>query len=220
MTRRGVLGLIGGGTLAAMLAGCLRRPSAKYRFKMTVEVETPGGFRTGSSVLEVRAWYESGLDPSGKVRGWDVNGEATAVDLPGGKLLVALLKPANGMHDNLAQMSMAALDHTYRNDWVESATRIAANQGLRSPAQVAQSDYPLLVTFTDPADPWTIERVDPAAFAVTRILVETTSEPVTKGIVARLRWLPNAYDLLCGTNFAPRGIPVGDFKRLFASEMR
>jgi hypothetical protein len=50
MARRGALGLLAG-TVAALLSGCgsfFR--SGSYRFRMTVEVETPEGVRTGSSV--------------------------------------------------------------------------------------------------------------------------------------------------------------------------
>ncbi len=52
MARRGVLGLLAGGA-AALLGGCgLIWGSDRLRQKITVEVETPDGPRTGSSVVE------------------------------------------------------------------------------------------------------------------------------------------------------------------------
>lgn len=51
MNRRVTLGsLLALGTLA--LAGC-GDPTPTYRYRLTVEVNTPEGLRTGSSVIEV-----------------------------------------------------------------------------------------------------------------------------------------------------------------------
>ena len=47
----------------------------------------------------------------------------------------------------------------------------------------------MLVTFGDINDPKSVERIDPAAIGVRRIIVEVTDEPVTTGIEKRLGWL-------------------------------
>ena len=48
MARRGVIGLLAGG-IAAFLGGCgILGSKSSYRFKMTVEVDTPEGVRSGS----------------------------------------------------------------------------------------------------------------------------------------------------------------------------
>ena len=197
MARRGVLGLLAGG-VAALLSACNPLGGSGYRFKMTVEVETPEGLRIGSSVYEVWAESNSKLLPEERSRDWGVNGEAVAVDLPGGRTLFALLKTLNGRREDLALMSMAALDPVFKNDVVESAQRIASGDGITSPAEVRAADYPLLVTFADPADPTSVQRVDPANLAASfgpgvtlkRITVEVTKDPVTTGIEKRLGWLP------------------------------
>lgn len=193
MARRGVLGLIAGG-VAGLLSGCGLFGGRTYRFRMTVEVETPEGLRIGSSVYEVWAESNSKLLPEERSRDWGVNGEAVAVDLPGGRTLFALLKTLNGRREDLALMSMAALDPLFKNDVVESAQRIASGDGITSPAAVRATDYPLLVTFADPADPTSVQRVDPANLAASfgpgvtlkRITVEVTKDPVTTGIEKRL----------------------------------
>lgn len=226
MARRGVLGLMAGG-MTALLSGCGVFGGNSYRFKMTVEVDTPQGLRKGSSVYEVTARSKAGLDPSGKVREKTLRGEAVAVDLPGGKTLFALLKTVNPMREDLALMSMAALDPAFKNDWVESAARIRNEDGIRSPAWIAASNYPLLVTFGNLSDPKSVARVDPVNLTTSfgpgvrlkGISVEVTDGAVTIGIERRLGWLPKVYDMLRGVEFTPEGIPLGNFKGLFSTEI-
>ena len=197
IARRTVLGLFAGGA-AALLGGCRLLGGNSYRFKMTVDVETPQGLRTGSSVYEVTAFKTSELIAGGTSSDSTVKGEAAAVDLPGGRTLFALLKTINPMRDDLALMSMAALDPAFSNNRVESTKRIAFGDGIRSPNEVVVSDYPLLVNFRDLSAPHTVERIDAANLAATfgpdyrlrRIMVQVTDEPVTTGIVKRLTWLP------------------------------
>lgn len=199
MARRGVIGLIGSG-LTALLSGCGLFGGSSYRFRMTVEVETPGGLKTGSSTYEVAAKNLISILPDMADRQWSIKGEAVAVDLPGGKTLFALLK-TGAIQGDLAGLSMAALDPAFKNDIVESAQRIARGDGIRSPAEVAPSDYPMLVTFGDIADPASVVQVDPADMAarfgagvkLRRIVVEVTDEAVSSGIEDRLAWLPEYY---------------------------
>jgi len=197
MVRRTVLGLFVSGA-AALLAGCGLFGGNSYRFKMTVEVDTPQGLRTGSSVYEVMAFKTSELITGGSSSDSTLKGEALAVDLPGGRTLFALLKTVNPMREDLALMSMAALDPAFRYNRAESAQRIASDNGARSPAEVTRADYPLLVTFRNLSAPDTVERVNPANLAAAlgpgyklrRITVQRTDEPVTTGIEKRLTWLP------------------------------
>ena len=187
---------IGGGLLAP-LAGCGVIGAERYRFRMTVEVDTPNGVRTGSSVYEVKAWNPPKLLPEERSRDWSVRGEAVAVDLPGGRTLFALLKTVNPMRDDLTRMSMAALDPAFRNDVVERARRIVLGRGIRSPAEVEPSDYPLLVTFRNLADPRSLERIAPKdlpvsfgpGVALKRIVVEKTSAAITTEIKTRITWI-------------------------------
>lgn len=201
MSRRRVMGLLAGAA-SAVLAGCGLLGSNSYRFRMTVEAETPQGPKRGTAVYAVKAQNHTQLLPDMRGRSRDVRGEAVAVDLPGGRTFFALLKTMNQAgDDDLAYMSMATLDPAYKNDWVESARRISSGEGIRSPAEVAVDDYPLLVTFRDIADPASVEQVDPADLAssfgpgvrLKRITVEITDDPVTTGIEKRLGWLSDYY---------------------------
>jgi hypothetical protein len=47
----------------------------------------------------------------------------------------------------------------------------------------------MMVRFRDLNDPKSVERVDPEAAGVKRIIVETTGDDVTTGIEKRLGWL-------------------------------
>jgi hypothetical protein len=63
---RGLIGAFSG--LAVLtLSGCgLFADKHTYRYRLTVEVDTPQGVRSGSSVIEATAWESSGL---GEFRG-------------------------------------------------------------------------------------------------------------------------------------------------------
>lgn len=192
ISRRLFAALIGGAALCG-LVGCISPPRYRYRFKMTIEVETPEGNRSGSSVYEVTAQNLHALSPDEADRRWSTKGEAVAVDLPGGVTLFGLLK-TGAMHGDMASLSMAALDPAFNNDVVESAERIATGQGIISPAIVKQSDYPMLVWFRDVKDPRSVLQVDPydlvasfgAGYRLKSITVQLTNEPVSTGIDERM----------------------------------
>ena len=194
MARRGFFGILAAGA-AALLGACGVSGGDTYRFKMTVEVDTPEGVMTGWSVYEVEAKNVAALTPGGIGLQMKVRGEALAVDLPGGKTLFALLKTVNVKgHNDLGYTSMVALDPLFRWDYVESAERIASRVGLTSPAEVITENYPMLVSFRDVTDPTSLELVDPENLAATfgpgvrlrRFTAEVIDVPMTTGIEKRL----------------------------------
>ena len=94
-----------------------------------------------------------------------------------------------------------------------------SGDGITSPAEVRAADYPLLVTFADPADPTSVQRVDPANLAASfgpgvtlkRITVEVTNDPVTTGIEKRLGWLGTQRGALLNipvSEYPPLGTPL------------
>ena len=97
--RRAVFGLL---VAPLFLSGCAELFPSKYRFRMTVEVETPEGLRRGSSVYQIWANDTTSILPDEAKRDWGSKGEAVAVDLPGGKTLFALMKTANSMREDMA----------------------------------------------------------------------------------------------------------------------
>lgn len=226
MSGRRAASMLGAMLAALLLSACdLLTPltDESYRFRMTVEVDTPEGLRTGSSVYEVTAGNRTAILPDMADRDKSLRGEAVAVDLPDGRTLFALLKTPNWRRDDLVGMSMDALDPVYNNDWVESAERISDGDGIVSPAEVHPEVYPYLVTFRNPQVPETVQRVDPANLAksfgegvrLERVWVEVTDDPVTTGIERRLPWLHQIRAITSKAKQFPKDIPVGDFSGLF-----
>ena len=190
--RRLVIGTLLG-AVGIVMSGCSHNPSYTYRFKMTVVIETPSGLKTGSSVYEVGAGNKTRLTSEEGTRFVWTKGEAVAVDLDNGQTLFTLLK-TGALQGDMASLSMSALDTAFKYDIVESAARIVNREGIRSPAEVKQRDYPMLVTFKDLRDPKSVQQVDPdklassfgPGYALKSITVQVTDEPVTTGIEKRL----------------------------------
>ena len=206
MTRRGAVGFLAMAASALLTAGCWR-PSEELRYRLTVEVETPQGLRTGSSVIEVRGVRNPDwVNPEGRGTRSSFKGEAPAVDLPGGKTLFALLKTAGGASDAADYPWLAFRDRLKDSqDWLDSMRRMRGWIGEVVPMPATEtvirnktlSALPLLVTFGDINDPKSVEQVDPADLAksfgrgvhLRRITVEITDGAVTMGIEKKLVWI-------------------------------
>lgn len=160
------------------LSGC--RSRYEWRQKLTVTVETPHGEYSGSSVVEVVALFGQ-LPASGNEVEYKVSGEATIVELGGGRYLFALL---GGSEERFYR----ALGYNY-GDRGTKLKRISGMQG--ETRMLERENYPLLVTFENVSDPTTVRQVDPTDFvasfgpgyALKSITLEITDEPVTEGSV-------------------------------------
>ena len=214
MARRGVMGVLAGAA-AAVLGGC-GKSSASYRFRMTVVVETPQGLKTGSSVMEVRLTRGMAIGDSSGV-GSSVRGEAVVVDLPHGPLFVLLQVPDAGpplqaiVPDALlgrrssgpdeVMADTAKLGSTWFSEYKADLPRHRDNG-----CEQSDNGWPLMVRFRDLSDPRSVEKVDPEAIGVKRIVVETTGDDVTTGIEKRLGWLRDeglTLDPDSGPSFSP-----------------
>lgn len=178
-----------------------------YRYRLTVEVETPEGLRSGSSVIEVRQrMVRPGSNPAGMAVERRIRGEAVAVDLPGGGTLFALLRSDNNV-DWASYVMQTIAPRTQGEDFRQQLDDMLALEGeivlprMFPPAGHLEerSAYPMLVTFGDIDDPTSVALVDPDDLAATfgegvslkRITVQITDDPVTTGIEERLGWLEN-----------------------------
>ena len=186
------------------LLGC-KVNSTPYHYKLSVEVETPEGARAGSSVIAVHMPNQlKGTEVLGG-SGPSAQGEAVAIDLPGGKTLFALLRSQT----NVDWAGSAHLESVDRKQAMfsdkEQYVEMLRNNRLVYPVQRwiegggdrKIDGYPMLVTFKDMADPKSVARVDPdnlaasfgAGYKLKAITVTGTDEPVTTGIGKRLGWL-------------------------------
>ncbi|MEY9110339.1 hypothetical protein ABH999_006535 [Bradyrhizobium yuanmingense] len=192
------------GLLALLVGGDqirINRPDHKYR--LTVEVTTPAGIKTGSAILAVvpdRNYNRSGRTTT--------RGEAVFVDLGQGKNIVVLLAHQQGAKLDLDDINYVAL----RAYGAARGNRVSFKDMSRQSGVVpVQGELtPVLVSFGDLGDPNTARRVasDKAeailgeGYAIRSFSAEVVpngfwpidfggalGEPVTRGIEAKLPWL-------------------------------
>lgn len=190
MGLRGVLGIVTAGVAAAALWQC--SPNNALRYKMTVEVDTPEGVKSGFTVREMGLSTDNIMRPTTG----SLKGEAVAVDLPGGQVLFALLTGGDGDVDYAMQIGGRA------EVWGKSPSEPRYGPVELYPAApntvgLERTDpLPMLVRFRDLSNPKSVERVAPANLAATfgpgvrlrRITVEMTDGDVTTGIERRFSW--------------------------------
>jgi len=201
LARRIVVSLLAVSAVTFLPACSERLPT--YRYRMTVEVETPEGLRTASSVIEVRTIRGSGF-PGPEAAGISSRaiGEAVAVDLGRRGTLFALLRGPPELDwalDYAQGIAPAVLlpGLVDRSGTPEAwGNNLGALKEVRGSVALRADQYPLLVRFRDIANPRTVERVNvddlAAAFGegvrLRRISVEITEDPVTEGIIRHLPW--------------------------------
>ena len=176
------------GVASMVLVGCgLFMSSSSYRYRMTVE-----GTHSGSSVYEILAEKKNGpLLPDEKPGGSIIKGEALVIETPSGPVF-ALLTPAQGGGDLIGAITRALTPDIVWNgqpNFWKAVNRLASAGEGEVKAELPREEWPMMVRFRDLNDPKSVERVDPAAAGVTRVLLETTKDDVTVGIEKRLGWL-------------------------------
>jgi hypothetical protein len=190
------------GLLAALFIGDqirINRPGHKYR--MTVEVETPDGVKTGSGVMVVTP--HRGYN-RGNTR---FTGDAVYVDLGGGKNVVATLAHLDKAID------LDAVNYVALRAYPEAfGKRVNFNDMSKQTGVVPVKGVliPVLLAFADPANPGSAKVVAPddagavlgKGFALRGVTAEVVpngfwpldfggvlGEPVTRGIAGKLPWL-------------------------------
>lgn len=213
-------------------------PLKKWRYKMTVVIDTPEGVKTGSAVREVTfKTSTSRLPESGPTVTF--TGEAVVVDLGKRGVLFALLKGANGSQDYGSDVSFRVFPYLITSK--EPLDQLP-NPG---PKILSSAEYPIMVKFNDLNDPKTVKAVyqrdvSPPPYNVDEnkeiaklsqnlemmfgsgvslkeISIEIVDEPLIKMID---RWLPWLAALKGGylhagntSRGAPLGLYGGNFKR-------
>lgn len=218
-----------------MLAACGMGsdPTPDYRYRLTVEVETPQGRKTGSSVIEVQQrLVRPGSNPAGQAVRFSLRGEAVAVDLGEDRTLFALLRSDSDV-EWASRVMLQLLPRLANASWEERFDDMMALEG-KGAIEVPRSwpkkgfldersAYPMLVTFGDLADPTSVAEVDPDDLAATfgegvslkRITVQMTDDPVTTGIEQRLGWLGQIKSMGVKRSDFPDDVPVGAFSEMF-----
>jgi hypothetical protein len=184
---------------ALTLAGCGGDRFPDYRFRMTVEAETPAGTKTAFSVIQDETREVGAFDSStGKILNTKIIGEAVTVELAQGDLVFALLsKPDNVMF--AAGLPSRAIRPVYADDLPDDEQYDSSVRLQKAIAQATgvhdlpRADWPMFVRFRDIADPASVEEVNPDALPgggrIKRITIEITDDEVTTGIEKRLLWV-------------------------------
>lgn len=187
--------------IAVALTGCSR--SENYRYKLTLAVNTPEGVKRGSSVTEWVFW-EVSIPARGTAH--KLRGEALYLDLgPGARPLIALLtshlheKRGGTVWDWSGGSLLSRLYGLPSEDFMDHVAHLSR---MRGPHRIDLEDLPDLVTFADVNDPNSVIEVDPNDLQATlgpnvtwnETTLESTDEPVTKGIETKLRWIPSYND--------------------------
>ena len=238
LCRRSILALVVGAAGAGVLSACATRMPS-YRYRMTVEVETPEGLRSGSSVMEVGGFIESQFAP-GEARGRSVQhvtGEAIRVEMPGGRMLFALMvSDRDPEYMTSAALTAAANEPWYSQKLSPNERRKLRDKFLSRPQQIPRSvdrarsqnadlfdNYPIFVTFGNTNDPQSIRRVNPDSLSAVfgsgvhlkRITVQLTRDPVTREMKEYLPWIDGAATIPFPPAFDAQFHTFGNYRSIF-----
>lgn len=218
-------------TCAAATFGCaILKKDAKVNYRVTVAIDGPEGKVRGSGVWSWRLEKPTAAlatPYSGKFEG-----EAIPIELRGGRVVYAILRGRGGSHDMASMMpervfgdigrSFRGQEQLHANDRVADLRDIAGRVGERAevPCDEHPSWCPMLVEFASPGRAESVRRFDPAPGRRVTVSVEITDDVVTRGIIARLPWLPNYYDKMFDGSMIrklgeglPNSLSSGDFSK-------
>jgi hypothetical protein len=207
--RRSVL-YRGIGLCAALFAGsgCVERLPT-YRYKLTLTFEAGGKTVSGSSVVEVQPQFHNTID--GYVYQDRRKGEATLVDLGGGRIVLGLLEGNSPWEQNPTLLLQNLFGTGTRNNIDHASVQALATR--REQRTLTEDQLPYLITFRDAGQPNTYEMVDPHDLAPTlgpsikfvSASVEITDEAVTRKLTQALPWLNNQTTYLSGSTTSDQG---------------
>lgn len=191
--RRTALTLLAGG-VAAATGGCSEMFPYKFRFRTTVEVDTPQGLRSGSGVMEISAAMATFKLPDSHAVDFRFKAETVAIDLPGGVLFMLVSGLPSARPFGALAIDTIAGGHPREQRLVDFVGELGRKESLGRSAAMATEDYPGFVHFRDIRNARTIDFVDPTDLSKTfglgvkmrRILLTVVDEPITRGTTKRL----------------------------------
>ena len=190
------------GLVLAGVSGCGLAGDDDLRYRVTVDVTTPDGVKSGSSVmsLKLERGFPTAYQPT-------FRGEAVAVDVAPGATLFLLIDDTvmnlpfkvfmrTGL---LSKAVQARLDY----DSIAYVDFLRDHEGASAPLDCKvhrggfTTECPRFVRFRNIGDPKSVEAVDAAnlaarfgpGVALKSVTITITDEPVTTGIEKRLEWL-------------------------------
>jgi hypothetical protein len=175
------------------LSACKRETSWNQR--LTIVVETPTGEVNGSSVTRVVNTETSGSLVLPEARGVRnaVTGEAVVIEVAPGRYLFALLGGSDDQYRDASHWVYPAYNLGDAGSY-SAAMSIVQAQPYDTPVPLPPEGWPLMVTFTDIADPTSVASVDPADLAASfgegvrlkAVTLEITRAEVTTGRLKKI----------------------------------
>jgi hypothetical protein len=182
-----------------------------YRYRLTVEVDTPEGPRSGSSVMQIDSQRGPGWTPDKYSAGRDLSGDAVTINLGRRGQLFMILCDGGGTWGEYVMLNFVReFDRgvpAQDEDRVEIEHILALRGKRRLEGQPQHfgpttsyrywgDGLPEFLTFTDPRRPTTarwvapdhLDRVFGKGVTLREITVETTTDPVTRTITNALPW--------------------------------
>ena len=201
MTRRGLMTLLATASVAS-LSGCGSGPWF-IRYRLTLQVETPEGTKTGSGVFEHGARWNDGITRglgAGPGLAVDTRGEAIITDLGARGLLLCLMtrdETRAGSSDALLLPAIFPFEK-----WggaIDNYSAYLDRLAWRKPvADAPLKRLPMLARLRNPLDPVAAERVDPTNLAATfgrgvrlvRVTAQITDDPLPPPTIEnKLPWI-------------------------------
>ncbi len=200
--------------LAAVLAGIstlwkVNYPSGTWRYKITVEVETPEGIKSGSAVREMRVSRGLQLNPDVGSANFGLIGEGVVIDLGQRGVLFSIISPSTWSNEFFETF------YSQRGGGTAEGIKYYASLPLGTKGELPAMYYPAFVMFKDINDPNSVTLVREQAFFPMRdhnkqpednfeklfgkgfklkpITIEITNEPVTWKMNNILPWLKDFY---------------------------
>jgi hypothetical protein len=174
-------------------------PSGAWRYKMTVEVETPEGIKSGSAVREVSVRTGPSVLSAGDGTSIKAKGDAVVIDLGQRGFLFAILRsPKTQDYCHGVFFDAFPVPGQVGGGATPDGVRYY-NQLKQKHVDLPLAEYPDFVRFRDINDPKTVGRVDPANMAASfgegvklkDVQIEITDKSVSTGITKVLSWLPS-----------------------------
>lgn len=209
--------LLLGVILSMSVAGC-SRALPTYRYRMTVDVQTPEGVKHGSSVIEIRNVDKGRGFPGPEAGGIDqtVVGEAVPISLPHGATIYALLTRPGDEQYAARLMTRLHSDLSRSRPFDEFLRQLPTRRAETNlprlidpvaPDRGPQPFWPMFVTFVDNRRPGTVREIDPTGFSlpdgekvfVRNITVQMTDDRPAFQISRFLPWVDDPkYGYLSG----------------------
>jgi hypothetical protein len=201
-TRRSLVTLLAAASVA-LLSGCDSGPRDTVRYRLSLEVETPEGTKTGSGVIEHAGRWNDGITRglgAGPGLAGATRGEAIITDLGARGLLLCLLtrdEGREGSEDDFLLPDVFPFDK-WGGSQKDYAAYLGRLEGRKPVADAPLRNLPMLARLRNPLDPATAERVDPTNLAATfgagvrlvRATVQITDDPLAPpALENRLPWL-------------------------------